>query len=718
MSFSYTSGRFKAFSDDGAPIPGRLYTYVSGTTTHKTTYADSALTVPNAYTPDGLGGQYIALNARGEAQIWLGEGFYSFALQGPTGAAIYTQDGVRDTDDEDLEGRLANTTETDQGAGLVGWSIDLLYPPGTVGHKLHYSMIDVTDFSGVDPTGVASSAAGIQLAIAYAESLIAGTGGLNDTGVGIRFPPGKYNIGSSTLTTTKNGIGFFGDPGRGTYLFGTGLMFDCGDPSNGIRSRYVTFQDLIIRNASTTNTVAAVKLYRTIGARFNRVIFVDWYIGVDGYRSSTTTMTNCWFSNSSRTSDALAACRLQGTDETATTGETYTPGGGWHLTDCEFSGNSTGAFTENCWLIMSADGFYVENSHCTGYRYTLRTAPDATPENCTITDIMMSQVYLDEPSTTAVAPRCAFISGSVAPVIACDVGTTFSRYGSIRLRGVYYRGDTEVDRCLMVQVTDPGGAFFAAGRDIRDFQIQGGTFRQSSLAGIYFAGRSTGEYFEWNAVSISGCYFDQNNSSATSGTGSAITAACGSISITSNTFGADAGATDYVILANVTTSGSDSSRAAALISLNNLADTAASIDYIRLSSQQGARVIVSRNLLPGIGQTIDQTFTAFTTDATPKVIFSHTVPIDGASGGVQAVISGTNADGTQKINYHLSGSYLRASAGAPTFTAGTGLYAHNPDAFGTPPAFSISGGMIVLTVVGKAAQNITWTARVMLDQSK
>lgn len=71
----------------------RLYTYTSGTTTFKTAYTDAAGLVPHTYTSDGLGGQYIALDARGElpAPLFLTAGAYDIALKTAAGATIWTR---------------------------------------------------------------------------------------------------------------------------------------------------------------------------------------------------------------------------------------------------------------------------------------------------------------------------------------------------------------------------------------------------------------------------------------------------------------------------------------------------------------------------------------------------------------------------------------------------------------------------------------------------
>jgi hypothetical protein len=90
------SGLFslQQFSDVGAPlVGGRLYTYAYGTTTHKTAYTDKAGTIAHSYTSDGAGGQYIALNARGElpAPLYLTYGSYDIALKRADGSTVWTR---------------------------------------------------------------------------------------------------------------------------------------------------------------------------------------------------------------------------------------------------------------------------------------------------------------------------------------------------------------------------------------------------------------------------------------------------------------------------------------------------------------------------------------------------------------------------------------------------------------------------------------------------
>lgn len=115
MAFKLDGTRFKAWTDAGAPlVGGKLYTYSSGTTTPKATYTDSTLGSANT--------NPIILDARGEADVWLGSGAYTFLLQTSAGVTVDTVDGVVDPQaaaESAIRADLASTA-SGKGAELVG----------------------------------------------------------------------------------------------------------------------------------------------------------------------------------------------------------------------------------------------------------------------------------------------------------------------------------------------------------------------------------------------------------------------------------------------------------------------------------------------------------------------------------------------------------------------------------------------------------------------
>jgi len=74
------------FTADGLPLAGgKVYTYVTGTTTPKATYTDAGAGTPNA--------NPVVLDANGEANIWL-IGTYTILLEDSTGTQQWSIDGV------------------------------------------------------------------------------------------------------------------------------------------------------------------------------------------------------------------------------------------------------------------------------------------------------------------------------------------------------------------------------------------------------------------------------------------------------------------------------------------------------------------------------------------------------------------------------------------------------------------------------------------------
>lgn len=65
---------------------GLLYSYVAGTSTPAATYADQTGSTPNT--------NPIVLDANGEANVWLGSGFYKFILEDVNNVVQWTVDEV------------------------------------------------------------------------------------------------------------------------------------------------------------------------------------------------------------------------------------------------------------------------------------------------------------------------------------------------------------------------------------------------------------------------------------------------------------------------------------------------------------------------------------------------------------------------------------------------------------------------------------------------
>lgn len=79
--------KYRATDLNGDPLSGgKLWTYAPGTTTPKATYTDQSGLTPNT--------NPVILDANGEADVWLGPGYYKIVLTGADDVTLYTVDKV------------------------------------------------------------------------------------------------------------------------------------------------------------------------------------------------------------------------------------------------------------------------------------------------------------------------------------------------------------------------------------------------------------------------------------------------------------------------------------------------------------------------------------------------------------------------------------------------------------------------------------------------
>jgi hypothetical protein len=197
------------FTDAGGlMVAGRVYTFVSGTTTQKTAYTDAAGTVPHTYTSDGQGGLYIALNARGElpAPLFLAAGAYDITLKRPDGTTVWTRQAVPGSDASATVLATFNAWVTNL-ATLVGASLIGFIQAG-VGAVLRTIQAELRDtvkiqqFGGIADGNIqAGTGTDNSPALVRAITSLGGAGA-------VYIPPGVYRFASQV--TVPSGVTIYG----------------------------------------------------------------------------------------------------------------------------------------------------------------------------------------------------------------------------------------------------------------------------------------------------------------------------------------------------------------------------------------------------------------------------------------------------------------------------------------------------------------------------
>lgn len=204
-------GVFKSTKTDGTPnANGVLKTYASGTNTPRATYTDSTLGTPNAVE--------VALDANGQANVWLGSLVYRFDLFDADGTRLpgYPKDGIQDSGNGVLVD-LADATDAALGDALVAVKQPFTGAVAHTQHDRNKRTVNLLDFAAAGTLGVGSAAAdtaALQAAISYAAS------SRNET---VLVPEGTYYFNATITVPTGIAIVCPGSQGstnsRGTVFY-------------------------------------------------------------------------------------------------------------------------------------------------------------------------------------------------------------------------------------------------------------------------------------------------------------------------------------------------------------------------------------------------------------------------------------------------------------------------------------------------------------------
>lgn len=173
--------------------------------------------------------------------------------------------------------RIGSTTDADDGAGMVGYSQDLVYDAGTVGDALTKRAICVTDSPWLcDPTGATPCGDNLQLAATAAEGNV------------LLIPPGTYDCSDTNTIILADK----------TFLFGYGATLDFSGAS-GYGSRVVAQGtvgspiDLTV-NADEGDSVITVTSVAEIAAGDYLRISSDALVPTDAIGGTTTQQIGEW----------------------------------------------------------------------------------------------------------------------------------------------------------------------------------------------------------------------------------------------------------------------------------------------------------------------------------------------------------------------------------------------------------------------------------------
>ena len=190
------------FTDLGVLGAGmRLYTYEPATTTQKAAYTDAAGAIPHTYTNDGLGGQYLALNSRGElpAPLFLTSGGYDLTLKTAAGVTVWTRRAIGG-DDAGLAAAallrtdLANTSVATKNSGQIGFDFALNYAANTIGWAARTAArgLNILRYVPVDQWAAALAGTSTDDHTTYIQQAI--NVASNSMEAEIFFPAGKWNF--------------------------------------------------------------------------------------------------------------------------------------------------------------------------------------------------------------------------------------------------------------------------------------------------------------------------------------------------------------------------------------------------------------------------------------------------------------------------------------------------------------------------------------------
>lgn len=284
MASQLLDGRFRGETDEGLPlVGGMLYTYASGTTTPKAAYTEATLATPTT--------NPVTLNARGEAQVWLGAGVYSLKLTDSAGVMIWTVDGVSASDAQGAGQAAADALRADLASALAGKGAALVGIEDAGGYLAGLTVESALQW-------LAGTGRGYLLVTQFAD-LVTAHNAATAASVPLWFPPGVHNAGinsfSIDLTRTEwrdmggASVQWSGTP---TLFYGVRLVGTSTYTDTYKQARELRFPNLLGASSSAGNFVGTAM---QIGDGIQYTQSLDIRVNIQGFAGCVYYRDNTWW---------------------------------------------------------------------------------------------------------------------------------------------------------------------------------------------------------------------------------------------------------------------------------------------------------------------------------------------------------------------------------------------------------------------------------------
>lgn len=482
--------------------------------------------------------------------------------------------------------------------------------------------------------GTTDMAPALQAAIAWLDDVGGSAFTSGNTGYLKSLDLEYYFATGSIIPNTLDGLHISGR-GKGTVwktdqnitLLNIGPDLSGGGDTSTSGPTYGTQIDGIsFVNTKLDSTNVAIQANRCPNSRIDNCQFINWYIGILGYRFNQSTISRVSFFNTSRTTAGRAFVELNGVYDST---NSHTPGGGIHLTEVEMVGNVLDPTMQtNGILVNTVDGLYLHSGHIGQCVNGLHVTPDGSSDNKVITDIFVGTPwYFDDPADGG---KNVFITGTVSEG---------SLYQSIWFSGTKFRGANKANYGVVVSITDSG----TFDGEVKNIMVNGGEFKQHKVQAFRVEGANTGKVPV--KYKINGAEFDNGNTGNTAAT-SYIYSEAKSAHVTGCVFNAEDNAATRAVYMVVSEDGDT-----VVLSDNDFSRVISGKGYDVIRNASGNITITNNNPKGGTGEYQNDGFRATTSGFDPKIIWEFDLTQNNQMLDVVFHADGTTTDANDNYGY-------------------------------------------------------------------